>query len=159
VPFWYSLSQEGHANGTTILRPIGDMAAWSGDYRYTLGDALFVAPILDGTGKRDVVLPAGARYYDFWAPDSNPIDGGMTVAPGWGDRPLAKPCSPGLFALKGIALAMSPVCAALATAGSADEPGPFEGPLSVLRAAALAALSLLYLSSLKKGSLTTARAV
>jgi len=80
VPFWYSLSQEGHANGTTILRPIGDMAAWSGDYRYTLGDALFVAPILDGTGKRDVVLPAGARYYDFWAPDSNPIDGGMTVA-------------------------------------------------------------------------------
>lgn len=80
VPFWYSLSQEGYAKGTTILRPIGDLATWSGDYRYTLGEAMFVAPILDGTGKRDVVFPAGSKYYDLWTPDSNPIDGGTTVS-------------------------------------------------------------------------------
>lgn len=79
VPFWYSLSEEGHAKGSTIVKPIGDMAAWAGDYRYTLGDAFLVAPILDATGKRDVVLPAGAKYYDHWMQDSNPVDGGMTV--------------------------------------------------------------------------------
>jgi alpha-D-xyloside xylohydrolase len=79
VPFWYSLAEEAHAKGTSIMRPIGDLLAWAGDYRYTLGDALFVAPILDATGKRDVVLPAGARYYDFWSPAADPIDGGMTV--------------------------------------------------------------------------------
>jgi alpha-glucosidase (family GH31 glycosyl hydrolase) len=79
VPFWYSLSQAAHASGTSIMRPIGEMAAWAGDYRYTIGDAFFVAPILDGTGKRDVVLPGGTQYYDFWFPDATPMDGGTTV--------------------------------------------------------------------------------
>lgn len=79
VPFWYSLAQEAHKAGTSIVHPIGDMASWAGDYRYTLGEALLVAPILDATGKRDVALPAGSQYYDFWAPDTDPINGGTTV--------------------------------------------------------------------------------
>jgi alpha-glucosidase (family GH31 glycosyl hydrolase) len=79
VPFWYSLAEEAYAGGSGIVRPIGDLSTWAGDYRYTLGEALFVAPILDGTGKREVVLPAGAKYYDYWAPAADPIDGGMTV--------------------------------------------------------------------------------
>lgn len=79
VPFWYSLAQEAHATGTSTLHPIGDMPMWAGDYRYLIGDAFLVAPILDETGTRSVMLPAGSRYYDFWAPDSDPIDGGTTV--------------------------------------------------------------------------------
>ncbi len=79
VPFWYSLAQEAHKLGSSILHPVGDMASWAGDYRYELGDALLVAPILDGTGKRNVVLPAGTQYYDFWMPAGDALDGGTTV--------------------------------------------------------------------------------
>ena len=60
--------------------PVGDAGAWAGDYRYTLGDAFLVAPILDDTGVRDVALPAGARWYDWWASDTTPLDGGTTLA-------------------------------------------------------------------------------
>jgi len=79
VPFWYSLSEEAHASGTSIVRPIGDLPSWAGDYRYTLGEALLVAPILDASGKRAVVLPAGAKYYDFWSTAADPLEGGTTV--------------------------------------------------------------------------------
>ena len=75
VPFFYSLAEEAHAGGKTIVRPIGDENTWVGDYRYELGDAFLVAPILDATGKRDVPLPAGATWYDFLAPDTDPIVG------------------------------------------------------------------------------------
>jgi alpha-D-xyloside xylohydrolase len=79
VPFWYSLAQAAHAGGPVPMRPIGGLADWDGDYRYRLGDALLVAPILDATGTRDVELPAG-RWYDWWAPGAAAIDGGTTLA-------------------------------------------------------------------------------
>ena len=75
VPFFYSLAQHAYAGGQTIMRPIGEPAAWPGDYRYMLGDALLVAPILAAGGKRDVELPAGARWYDWWNPADAPIVG------------------------------------------------------------------------------------
>jgi alpha-D-xyloside xylohydrolase len=59
---------------------LGNEASWAGDYRYTLGETLLVAPILDATGKRDVALPAGSRYYDFWSPAADPIEGGTTIS-------------------------------------------------------------------------------
>jgi alpha-glucosidase (family GH31 glycosyl hydrolase) len=79
VPFWYSLAQEAHKDGSSILHPVGEMSSWAGDYRYVLGNALLVAPILDSTGKRDVTLPAGTRYYDFWTPAGDALEGGTTV--------------------------------------------------------------------------------
>lgn len=79
VPFWYSLSEEAYKSDTSTVHPIGDMKAWAGDYRYTIGDAVLVAPILDATGKRDVALPMGAKYYDFWTPASDALDGGTTT--------------------------------------------------------------------------------
>jgi alpha-glucosidase (family GH31 glycosyl hydrolase) len=67
IPFWYSLAEEAYAgNEASIMRPIGDEADWPGDYRYTLGDAFLVAPILDETGIRDVELPEGT-WYDWWS--------------------------------------------------------------------------------------------
>jgi len=80
VPFWYSLAEEAYAGAEGIMRPVGAEASWAGDYRYHLGDAFLVAPLLDGTGKRDVTLPAGARYFDVWAPAADPIEGGTTVS-------------------------------------------------------------------------------
>ncbi len=79
VPFFFSLTKEAHAGGPMPLRPIGAEASWPGDYRYTLGDAFLVAPLLDGTGKRDVVLPAGHRYYDFFDLAKPAVDGGTTL--------------------------------------------------------------------------------
>jgi alpha-D-xyloside xylohydrolase len=61
------------------MKPVGDEASWPGDYRYTLGDALFVAPILDATSARDVALPAG-RWYDWWDPSGDAIEGAQTLA-------------------------------------------------------------------------------
>ena len=58
--------------------PLGTEATWAGDYRYTLGDALLVAPILDATGIRDIELPAGT-WYDWWDPGGAAIAGGQTL--------------------------------------------------------------------------------
>jgi alpha-D-xyloside xylohydrolase len=77
VPFFASLADKAYANGTSIMRPIGDLASWTNDYRWQLGDALLVAPLIDATGKRTVPLPAGARWYDWWSTAT--AEGGTTV--------------------------------------------------------------------------------
>ncbi len=79
VPFFYALAERAYAGGANLLQPIGDEASWAGDYRFTIGDAFLVAPILDATGVRDVQLPAGAKWLDFWRPDDEAIDGGITL--------------------------------------------------------------------------------
>ncbi len=79
VPFWYSVTEEAYAGGAKMIEPIGEPASWKGDYRYTLGGAMLVAPILDTTGARDVPLPAGAAWYDWFAPGSPDAPGGTTV--------------------------------------------------------------------------------
>ena len=79
VPFWYSLAQEAYAAGTSLLHPVGEPKDWPGDYRFVVGQALLVAPILDKTSKRDVPLPAGAAWYDWWAPGNAPYQGGQTL--------------------------------------------------------------------------------
>ena len=81
VPFFYSLSEQAYAagaSGRSIIQPIGEAASWVGDYRYLLGDAFLVAPLLDATGKRTVSLPAGARWYDWWT--TTVADGGTTAS-------------------------------------------------------------------------------
>jgi alpha-D-xyloside xylohydrolase len=79
VPFWYSLAESAYAGGPAPLLPIGDQAAWKGDYRYLIGEAFLVAPILDDTGVRDVPLPAGSRWLDWWDLTGPPQDGGQTL--------------------------------------------------------------------------------
>jgi alpha-glucosidase (family GH31 glycosyl hydrolase) len=80
APFYYSLAEEAYtAGGKPILRPTGDPKTYAGDYRYQLGEAFLVAPLLDATGKRDVALPAGARWFDWWAPAADPLTGGTTL--------------------------------------------------------------------------------
>jgi alpha-glucosidase (family GH31 glycosyl hydrolase) len=80
IPLWYSLSEEGWAGRQpSIMRPLGeDAAAWADDWRYMVGDAILVAPLIDGTGKRDVVLPAGALWFDWWDQEVA-LQGGQTL--------------------------------------------------------------------------------
>jgi alpha-glucosidase (family GH31 glycosyl hydrolase) len=89
VPFFYSLAEDAYAGGPVIVRPISAEKEWAGDFRYQLGDALLVAPLLDAKGTRDVALPAGARYFDFWNPAGDPIPGGTTLA-GYDAKDLKK---------------------------------------------------------------------
>lgn len=79
VPWWYSTSRIAQRGGPNIMRPIGDVASWPDDYRYQLGDAFLVAPILGPTGIRDITLPAG-RWYDWWKPTAAAIAGDQTLA-------------------------------------------------------------------------------
>ena len=80
VPLWFSLAQEAYAAKTGLLRPIGAEKDWPGDYRYTVGKDLLVAPILDKTGKREVPLPAGDTWYDWWKPADAALAGGVTIS-------------------------------------------------------------------------------
>jgi alpha-glucosidase (family GH31 glycosyl hydrolase) len=80
VPFFYSLAEEAYAAGGGIIHPIGDEAEWPGDYRFLVGDAFLVAPILDASGVRDVTLPAGSEWYDWWDPAGDPLAGGQTIS-------------------------------------------------------------------------------
>ena len=50
-----------------MVQPVGEPASWPKDYRYVLGNAFLVAPLLDATGKRAVPLPAGDRWYEWWS--------------------------------------------------------------------------------------------
>lgn len=78
VGFWYSLTEEAYATGEPILHPIGGEADWPGDFRYVIGEHFLVAPILEAGGVRDVELPAGARWYDWF--DGAAHDGGATIS-------------------------------------------------------------------------------
>ena len=85
VPFFASLAEKAYeeraadpAMGTSIMRPVGAPETWAADYRWQLGDAFLVAPLLDATGKRSVALPAGARWYDWWT--TTVAEGGTTAS-------------------------------------------------------------------------------
>jgi alpha-glucosidase (family GH31 glycosyl hydrolase) len=78
VPFWYAVAEEAWRGAAPVLRPVGAMNTWPGDYRYTLGDAFLVAPVLDERGQRDIELPAGT-WYDWWNPAGDPIAGASTL--------------------------------------------------------------------------------
>lgn len=68
VPFFYSLAEEHWAKGGSMLTPVGT-EPWTDDYRFRVGDAFLVAPIVDATGKRSVELPAG-QWFDWWTNDA-----------------------------------------------------------------------------------------
>jgi alpha-D-xyloside xylohydrolase len=75
VPFFQSLADLGKP----ILRPLGDEASWPDDYRFEIGDAFLVAPILDAGDSRDVELPANDRWLDFWDLAGDWLDGGQIL--------------------------------------------------------------------------------
>lgn len=78
VPWWLSISRAAYRGGPTPMRPIGELASWAGDYRYELGEAFLVAPLLDASSVRDISLPAG-RWYDWWQPADAAIEGNVTL--------------------------------------------------------------------------------
>ncbi len=79
VPFFDALVRAAYSGGAMPLGPIGGEADWAGDYRFTLGDSILIAPALDGSGSRQVTLPAGRTYLDLWDLDAPAVEGGVTL--------------------------------------------------------------------------------
>jgi alpha-glucosidase (family GH31 glycosyl hydrolase) len=77
IPFWYSTAQQSYVDGAEVpIRPVGTTRAeWEDDWRYEIGDAFLVAPLLTDAGEREVELPAGSTWYDWWEPAA-PIEPG-----------------------------------------------------------------------------------
>jgi alpha-glucosidase len=94
IPYLYSLAQRHHATFEPIARPTfhdfpGDPACLADTDDYLVGPDLLVATVVEpGATSREVYLPAGARWADFWTGEW--FDGGRTVrvAAPWGRPPL-----------------------------------------------------------------------
>ena len=73
VPYLYSAGVVAHRTGQPIIREVDRQAR-----QYTLGEDLLVAPIVTPEHERDVALPAGSRWHDYWS-DDRVIDGPTVV--------------------------------------------------------------------------------
>jgi alpha-glucosidase (family GH31 glycosyl hydrolase) len=67
VPYFYHLAIGAHRSGTRLVQPVGEPGEWPGDWRYLLGDALLVAPLVEPARSRRVRLPAGTwlEWFDL----------------------------------------------------------------------------------------------
>ncbi|CAN5405035.1 hypothetical protein BH09MYX1_BH09MYX1_50080 [soil metagenome] len=67
IPFFASETERAWASGKSVVIPAdANVATWKDDYRYQLGTALFVAPLVAPGGKRGVKLPLDVATVDFW---------------------------------------------------------------------------------------------
>jgi alpha-D-xyloside xylohydrolase len=84
LPYTYTLAARVTFQADTIMRALGmdfpgDAKAWDISDEYLFGPAILVAPVTRPQAtSRDVYLPAGARWVDFWTGKSQ--DGGQTLS-------------------------------------------------------------------------------
>jgi alpha-D-xyloside xylohydrolase len=89
MPYIYSLAWRVTSEDYTIQRPLvmdfrDDPATWEIGDQFMFGSAILVSPVLtEGATSRQVYLPAGAVWYDFWT--GQRIQGGREIA---SDAPL-----------------------------------------------------------------------
>ena len=91
MPYIYSLGWSTHRTGAPFMRalfmdfPNDPKVAEIGD-EYMFGPAFLVAPVTDqGQTRKDVYLPAGADWYNYWTHEK--LQGGQTVTV---DAPIDK---------------------------------------------------------------------
>lgn len=74
VPFFDSIATQAYAGSSVkMIEPLGEQADWPDDYRYILGGAFFVVPVVDGSGVRDIQFPDDADYFDMLDPAGTAI--------------------------------------------------------------------------------------
>jgi len=77
LPYIYSTSWRVTHEGYTMMRPLGmdfggDVQARTQNNSYLFGPSLLAAPVTDpGVTERDVYLPAGTAWFDFWTGEKN----------------------------------------------------------------------------------------
>jgi alpha-glucosidase len=105
LPYLYDLSYRHTTHCETIIRPTfldfpGDPKCFEDSDDMMLGEALLVAAVVEaGVTTRDVYLPAGTRWFDWWSGEA--FEGGQTV-----ERP-APYDRPPLFAREGSVIALN----------------------------------------------------
>lgn len=84
MPYIYSLGWQAHQTGAPFMRGLfmdfgNDPVTADIRDEYMFGPALLVAPVTEqGATKRNVYLPAGADWYNFWTNER--VRGGQTIA-------------------------------------------------------------------------------
>jgi alpha-D-xyloside xylohydrolase len=83
MPYLYSLAYRTHLTGAPFMRGLfmdfgDDPKVADIDDEYTFGPALLVAPVTEqGMTTREVYLPAGTDWYNFWTNER--VRGGQTI--------------------------------------------------------------------------------
>jgi len=80
VPYLFSYDIHAHSTGISIVRPFGsrgypDTTIWNGDYKYMLGDNLFVAAIYQSNNSRTITFPSGDSWVNYWNEDDIHLSG------------------------------------------------------------------------------------
>jgi alpha-D-xyloside xylohydrolase len=82
-PYIYSVAGSVTQDGSTMMRPLvmdfrGDATARELTDEYMFGPAFLVSPVTEYKARsRQVYLPAGSDWYDFWT--GNRVGGGQTI--------------------------------------------------------------------------------
>ena len=90
-PYITELMKAAHEKGTPVMRPLfydmpDDPKAWEVEDQYMFGPDVLVAPILfEGARSREVYLPAGTEWTNYWTGEK--VAGGQTIT---ADAPLAQ---------------------------------------------------------------------
>ena len=83
-PYIAKLMKEAHEKGTPVMRPLfydfpEDAECWRCEDQYMFGSEVLVAPVMYAkTDSREVYLPAGETWMDYWTGER--VEGGKTVA-------------------------------------------------------------------------------
>jgi alpha-D-xyloside xylohydrolase len=83
IPYLYSLGHRTYESGAPFMRALfmdfpGDPNVTNIGDEYMLGQAFLVAPVTDqGATSRQVYLPAGSDWYDWWTNEK--LSGGRTI--------------------------------------------------------------------------------
>ena len=82
-PYITRLMKEAHEKGTPVMRPLfydfpEDPRSWDQEDEYLFGPDVLVAPVMYAkTESREVYLPGGEAWVNFWTGES--FEGGRTV--------------------------------------------------------------------------------
>ncbi|HEY8939099.1 MAG TPA: TIM-barrel domain-containing protein, partial [Cellvibrio sp.] len=91
MPYIYTLAGDSYHKDGTIMRPLvmdfpNDKAGWNINTQYMFGPAFLVNPVYEDKARsRDVYLPAGADWYNFYTGEKSA--GGQTIK---ADAPLTQ---------------------------------------------------------------------
>lgn len=91
MPYIYTLAGDTYHKDGTIMRPLvmdfpNDKAGWNINTQYMFGPAFLVNPVYEDKARsRDVYLPAGADWYNFYTGEK--LTGGQTIK---ADAPLSQ---------------------------------------------------------------------
>lgn len=83
MPYLYSLMYRAHITGLPIMEPMcsafqHDVQCYDEGVDFMLGDSVLVANVVErGATTRQVYLPAGEKFYDFWTGEM--FEGGQTI--------------------------------------------------------------------------------